>query len=125
MPSSTSVQPWNLNLPAGSYQAWQFSLTIAGSISPFPISGATWEYVVRTSQTDAGTPLIKITTTVSSAGLITPTTATGTVLLEIYAAATAALAPGTYYQTLWMNPGLGNALAWVTGPFVVTGNPQP
>ena len=125
MPSSTSVQPWNLNLPAGSYQAWNFSLTIAGTLLPFPLAATSWEYVVRTTQTDTGAPLIRITTAPSASGLITVTASTGTVLLEIYAAATAALAPGTYYHTLWMNQGLTDAVAWVTGPFIVTGNPQP
>jgi len=125
LPSSTSVQPWNLNLPAGSYQAWQFQMTERGSLTPYPFSGTTWEYVVRATPASSGAALITVTTTVSSDGLITVTDATATVLLEIYAAATASLAPGTYYHALWMNPGEATAFAWVSGPLVIAGAPEP
>jgi hypothetical protein len=124
VPTSTSITPWNLSMPAGSYGAWEFAF--ATGVQPYPISGATWEYVVRVSQTDLTIPpLIEITTTVSAAGLITVTDATASLLLEIYAAATVNLPPGTYYQSLWMDPGDSNAFTWVTGTLVIQGNPQP
>lgn len=124
MPTSTSITPWNLSMPAGSYGAWE--LAFATGTQPYPITGATWEYVARTSQADLTVPpLIKITTTLSAAGLLTVTTAAATVLLEIYSAATAGLAPGTYYHAVWMDPGDDDAFAWVTGSLIIAGNPQP
>jgi len=119
-------------MPAGSLQEWAFTFTIAapfyGPSTPYPITGATWEYVVRANATDVGTPLIDITTTPTSAGLIT-VTSTGSlsqVLLAIYPPATATLTPGSFYHALWMWPGNStSAFTWVTGQLVVQGNPQP
>jgi len=117
-------------MPAGSAQEWAFTLNAAptgGYTPPWPIpDDTTWEYVVRTSPTDVSSPLIEVTTTSSSAGVIavTSTSLLSQVLLTIAAPATAAL-DGTYYHTLWMNPGTSGAYSWVTGVLIVAGNPQP
>lgn len=128
MALSLATNNWQLRMPAGSLQQWQFTFTTPapGSTPPYPISGATFEYVVRTSQSDLGTPVIDITATPSSFGLIvvTSTAALSQVLLDIYPAATASLS-GTYFHALWMNPGGSSALTWFTGLFLVDGNPQP
>lgn len=116
-------------MPAGSLQQWTFTFTVAsasGPATPYPIGGATWEYVARTSPGDLGTPLIDITTTPTSAGVITVTftSVLAQVLLTIYPAATAGL-NGSYSHSLWMDPGTPSALTWCTGSLLVDGNPQP
>ena len=119
-------------MPAGSLQQWNLTLTIPepASSPPFPVAGATWEYVVRSSATDLGTPLVKVTTTVSAAGLITVTSTASVsqLLLAIYPAATATLAPGTYFHAMWMNPALSSALPLFGGSgslLLIEGTPQP
>jgi hypothetical protein len=118
-------------MPAGSLQQWQFGLTdqLPASDLPYPISGATWEYVARSSATDAGTPLIRITTDETTAGQITVTStaSVSSVLLDIFPLATAAL-NGTYWHALWINPGLLSAQAIFGGAqslLIVSANAQP
>lgn len=117
-------------MPAGSLQQWLFTFTYinaSGLQVPYPISGATWEYVARTSPTDTGPPLIDLTTTVSANGVlvVTATATVSTVLLDIYPPATVNLV-GEYWHSLWMNPGNStSAFTWFTGPLLVQGNPQP
>jgi hypothetical protein len=115
---------------AGSYQAWSFTFTLPmpASSPPYPITGATWEYVARTSQTDTSEPpLIEIGTSYTPQGLITITDSAtvSSALLTIYPAATAALAPGAYAHSLWMNPSTSTAFPWFSGPLLIAGNPQP
>ena len=130
MAVSASGTPWTLRMPAGSAQEWAFTLSSAptgGYTPPWPVpGGTTWEYVVRPTPTDDTTPLIEVTTTSSSAGVITVTSTSllSQVLLTVTASATASL-DGTYYHTLWMNPSTSGAYAWVTGVLIVAGNPQP
>lgn len=116
-------------MAAGSLQQWTFAFTqpLPASDPPYPITDATWEYVARTSATDLSTPLIDITTTANSAGLITvtSTSSVSSILLDIYPAATASLTPGTYFHALWMNPGTNSAVTWFTGSLIIEGNPQP
>ena len=68
MPVSSSAQGWGLRMPAGSAQSWTFTFTTSapGGTTPYTITGANWEYVVRTSLTDAGTPAVKIGTTATA-----------------------------------------------------------
>jgi hypothetical protein len=126
---STSVLPWTLQMPAGSLQQWTFTLTspqAVGGPLPYPVSGATWEYVVRASATDLIMPLASITTSASAAGLVT-VTATATLsqaVLAIYPVATAGLA-GIYSHALWMNPGTPSALCVAEGVLQVIASPQP
>jgi hypothetical protein len=128
--NSSSVQAWTLRMPAGSLQQWNFTFTTTapGGNTPYPITGSTWEYVARPTATDmTSPPMIEITTSVTTAGVITVTdsAALSQVQLDIYPAATAALTPGTYFHALWANAGGTSALAWVTGLLIVEGNPQP
>lgn len=129
MANSSSVQQWTLRMPAGSLQQWNttFTTTAPGGTTPYSISASTWEYVVRSTATDTGSPLIDITTSVNSQGLLT-VTATATlsqVLLTMNPAATATLTPGTYWHALWQNPGTSAAVTWWTGNLLIEGNPQP
>ncbi len=116
-------------MPAGSVQSFVFSFvqSLPATTAPWPITGATWEYCVRASPTATGSPLVEITTAASGAGLITITSSAtvSQALLQIYPAATAALAPGTYFHALWMNPATSGAYAWFTGQLLIAGSPQP
>lgn len=132
MTNASGVNAWTLRMPAGSLQQWLFTMTTAappGNV-PYPISGATgWEYIVRTSATDT-TPggVVSITTTVGTPGVltVTGTALQSSVLLDMYPAATATLAPGTYFHALWESPGTpAQAYAWFTGSLIIEGNPQP
>jgi hypothetical protein len=130
MANSISTQPWSLKMDAGAEQQWLFTFTTGapGGTTPWPISGATWEYVARTSATDLTVPpLIKINTVASSAGLLTVTsTATvSSVQLAMYPAATVSLTPGTYYAALWMDPGTTSAVTIFNGLLLINGAPQP
>jgi hypothetical protein len=132
VPVSSSVTPWTLTMPAGSLQQWNVGLTeisaTTGQEIPYPISGFTWEYVVRTSATDM-TPggLFNLTTTPNASGslTVTSTASLSQVQVTIYPAATSSLALGPYAHALWANPGTTSAFAWVTGQLVIAGNPQP
>lgn len=82
----------------------------------YPITGATWEYVVRIGQFDRSTvPLISITTTATSEGVLVVNTAASTVSLALNPAATASMKAGIYSHALWMNPNTATAFLWVSG----------
>jgi hypothetical protein len=125
-----SATAWTLRMAAGSYQAWTFDFTIpqAGSVTPYPVTGATFQYVARPDAADTSQPpLIQVGTTYAPQGLITVTgtASSSSVLLELFQPATAALAPGTYSHALWMYPGDQTSFAWWTGSLIIAGNPQP
>lgn len=93
--------------------------------SLYNITGATWEYVVRIGPSDrSAAPLLSITTTSTSAGVLVVTTSTSTVALTINPAGTASLKPGIYSHTLWMNPNTTTAYAWLTGQFTLNAAAQ-
>lgn len=130
MPNSTATNQWNLRMPAGTLQQWYTTFTTGapGGTTPYRITGSTWEYVARTSQTDVSEPpLVSVTTTLTSQGvlLVTASATVSNVLLQLYPAATAALAPGTYYHSFWQDPGTESAYCWWTGLLLIDGNPQP
>ena len=130
MANSVSTQPWSLRMPAGSLQEWLFTFTTGapGGLTPWSISGATWEYVARTSATDLTVPpLIKITATPGSAGLltVTSTSAVSSVQLTMYPAATVSLTPGVFYHALWENSGTTSQLCIFDGLLLIDGAPQP
>jgi hypothetical protein len=129
--NSSSVQPWALTMPLGSLQQWLFQFTtvnqVTGQSAPYPISGATWEYVVRVNATDGGTAPVSFGTTATSQGVlvVTATPVLSAVQLNLYPAATQGLTPATYAQALWMNPASGSALSWACGPLILQATSQP
>ena len=130
MAVSTAVPAWTLRMAAGSAQQWTFTLTTQtpGGYTPYPIPAlSTWEYVVRATPTDTGTPIFSITTTPGLYGLITvtQTAVLAQVGLSVDATATAALQPGTYYHCMWMNPNTTGALAVFDGSLLIDGAPPP
>ena len=116
-------------MPAGSLQeiACNFVINSPATTAPWPITGNTWEYVVRNTATDVSSPVFSITTTANASGVITitDTASVSQALLSVYPAATAALTPGTYFHSLWQNPSTVNAFAWFTGNLLILGTPQP
>ena len=123
-------QQWTLFLAAGSSAdvTFTFTTTDPGGTTPYPISGDTWEYVVRETAGSSGGPLISVTTSASAAGLITvtATSAVSQALLALYPAATATLGAGSYSHAFWQNPGNPTtAFCWMLGTLTVTGAAQP
>jgi hypothetical protein len=111
MLGSSSVQ-FDIRVPWGSKASWAMQMWNLDGFTPFPVGSHTFEYVVRTTPTDVGTPVIRLrsdapgTPTPAGGGLlsttIVPTMAQ--VNLLIYPPATSALAPPlTYYHGLWMD----------------------
>ena len=131
MANSSSVQPWALTMPLGSLQQWLFNFTtvnvITGQSVPYPIAGASWEYVVRATPTSGGTALISFGTAATSQGVlvVTASPSVSSVQLNLYPAATQGLSPSTMSQALWANPGSGSAIAWLSGPLILQATPQP
>ena len=131
MANSSSVQPWALTMPLGSLQQWLFTFTTVNSITgqsvPYPIAGASWEYVVRATPTSGGTALISFGTAATSQGVlvVTASPSVSSVQLNLYPAATQGLSPSTMSQALWANPGSGSAIAWLSGPLILQATPQP
>ena len=129
MPNTSSVVPWALTMPAGSFQQWNIGFTyLSGGFQvPYPIAGLTWEYVARATPPDL-TPggLFSITTTPSAAGVlvVTATATLSQVQVNINPVATVSLA-GEYWATLWAQPNTSTAFAWLTGPLLVEAVPQP
>lgn len=106
----------------GSLQNWLFSFIYPSTGAIFPISGFTWEYVVRNS---AGSTVISVTTSSSAEGVLTVSTSASTVQLTLYPAATQSLAVGQYSHALWANPSTSSAYTWFSGTLVLGSNPQP
>lgn len=131
MANSSSVQPWALQMPLGSLQQWLFQFTtvnaITGQSAPYPIAGATWEYVVRATPASGGSALISFGTAATSQGVlvVTASPSVSSVQLNLYPAATQGLSPSTMSQALWANPGSGSAIAWLSGPLILQATPQP
>ena len=129
MAYQSTVPQYTLNMPAGSVQelACTFVVNNPATVTPWPITGFTWEYVVRESAAPGASLVFEITTTSSASGVIaiTDTASVSQALLSVYPAATAALTPGTYFHALWSNPGETSAYAWFSGSLIVTGSPQP
>ena len=118
-------------MPLGSLQQWLFNFTtvnvITGQSVPYPIAGASWEYVVRATPGASGTALISFGTAATSQGVIavTATSSLSQVQINMYPAATQGLAPSTYSHSLWMNANSGSAFSWWSGPLIIEGAPQP
>lgn len=117
---------WTLRTPSGSVAEYSISLALSSGAA-YPVTNATWQYVVRVSSSSSGAPLFVIGTTASAAGLITvdADNASTVIQLTLYPAATAKLV-GTYRHSLWMNADSADgAFCWLTGSLVAAPTPQP
>jgi len=70
-------------------------------------------------------PLIDITTTTTTPGVISVNVPAGQITLTINPAATVSIPPGQYYLSLWSNPGTSSAFCWLSGALIIQGTPQP
>lgn len=127
MPLTNAVPTWTLVMPQGSAQLWNFVFTEVASGDPFPISGSTWEYVVRSASGVSAPLVFMLTTTVTIYGVltVTETSSLSQVQMDMYPDATSSLAPGAYYHALWMNPGTTGAYSWFLGLLQVEASPGP
>lgn len=114
------------SIPQGALYTALYVLTNADG-SLYNISAATFEYVVRIDPTDTSiVPLLKITTTPSSNGVLTVNTGSSSVTVTLNPAATANLPIRTLCaQALWMNPGTVTAIPWLSGQFIIMPVSQP
>lgn len=126
MLNSSVPQVWNLTMGYGSLIEYLFTFTYPSTGALYDITGLTWEYVARATGTSSGSPLISVTATPNSQGVLTVTPSASTVLLTLYPAATSSLAPGNYSHSLWSDPGSATAAyTWFSGALTITGNAQP
>jgi phage tail sheath gpL-like len=123
--TQASTVNWT-SIPSGSLYSASFVLTNADG-SLYALSTQTFEYVVRIDPSDSSaTPLIKLTTTSSAAGILTVNTGTSTVTITLNPAATATLPTRNLYaQALWMNPATATAVPWFSGQFIIVPLAQP
>ena len=108
MANSSSVQPWALTMPLGSLQQWLFTLTtvnaITGQSAPYPIAGATWEYVVRATPASGGSALISFGTAATSQGVL-PFTAGQEVVEWVTPGSEWRISAGTAFGLFVTSPG--------------------
>ena len=127
--SASPPQIWTLELAAGSLlqATFTFTTTAPGGVTPYPITGAAWEYVVRPAATSGSTPTFSVTSGGTSAGTIatTATTTLSQIALTIYPTATASLTPGNYAHALWQAPSTSSAFCWASGTLMINGAAQP
>lgn len=123
--TQASTVNWT-SIPTGSLYSASFVLTNADG-SLYNISAATFEYVVRIDPGDTSTtPLVKLTTTPGTEGVLTVNTGTSTVTITLNPAATMTLPTRSLYaHALWMNPATLTAVPWFSGQFIVTPVAQP
>jgi hypothetical protein len=104
----------DIRMPLGSNSSWTVNLFQADGISPFVISGHTFEYIVSTAPFGApspGTTVIRLRSdtpgspTPAGGGLITvvSTSTVAGINFALYPPATTPLTPITYYHALWMD----------------------
>lgn len=93
----------------------------------YPITGLTWELVVRRDASDLVTAsVISVNQTPNTQGAVVANTGASTVTVTLNPVATLALPfRGVYTHTLWANPGLVTATAWAWGGFIVNQVAQP
>lgn len=109
------------SIQMGIGSTWTQNYTIQNADgSAFNTTGKTWEFVIRNdpSESTSTTPVVKVTGTSGSQGVVT--VLNNVVTVSLTAAATAALTQKSYVYSLWMDPGLSDATAWVTGTVFAT-----
>lgn len=113
---------WSTTAAQGSQANYGFGIRNPDG-SPYPITGLTWEYVIRSPD---GRTTVSITTTPSDNGQLTVTTSgQSLVQLTIAPDATSGISAGSYSHALWSNPGTDTAFLWVTGALIVQAVAQP
>lgn len=105
-------QQFDIRMPVGSNSSWSLYMYQADGITPFVITGHTFEYVVMTLPFgQGGTQVIRFRSDApgspvpTGGGLITVvnTSVQTGIQLALYPPATTLLAAQTYYHALWMD----------------------
>jgi hypothetical protein len=117
----------NWTIQSGSSNTAVFTLEDTDG-SLYPLTGLTWEYVVRRDASDlSSAAVITVNETPNAQGVVTVDLNASTVTVTLYPAATATLTQrAVYAHALWADP-TDPALAtcWVYGGFVVNQVAQP
>lgn len=111
--------PATVNVVAAVGSVWSYTYTITNADgTPANITTKTFEFAIRRSVYDTGTPLVSVNSSSStSLGTIVVNTATAAVQVNLTPAATLAIKNGGGPYTLWMDPNLSDATAVVVGQF--------
>lgn len=109
--------PMQANAQAAARGEWVQGYTLTNDDgTPVDLTGATFEFVIRSAVTDLTEPaLVSITATETAQGYLTVTG--NVVLVSVYPAATTLLGQGAWPYALWMNPGTTTATPIVEGTF--------
>ena len=118
----TALLPNNYAIVTAQGSQWSVIITVYnddGSLTN--IVGKTFEFVVRDRTDAAGKVLFSVNNTSStSSGTITVTTSTSSLQVVVTPAATNLLTAGGGPYTLWMDQGLSDATALLTGTFLAS-----
>src|SRR5690242_10931331 len=121
-----ALLPNNYTIVTAQASQWSAVFTVYNEDGTLAnLTGKIFELVVRAT---ASTPsvIFSVTSTASTAsGTITVNTATSAVTVIINPVATALLTGGGGNYTLWMDQGLSDATALVTGVFLAQAVPAP
>lgn len=111
--------PNNYTITAAAASEWATSFTIYNDDGTLAdITNKTFEFVVRNRLGSSGKVTFSVNSTSSTAsGTVTVDVPSATVQVVLTPAATASVVEGGGPYTLWMNPGLADATALVTGTF--------
>lgn len=116
-----------LNVYADVNSQWSHTFTITNSDGSLAaITGKTFEFAVRNSAYDTGSPAVSVSSTAPTAnGSITINATTSQVQVILTPTATGLLKTGGGPYALWMDPGQTDAFATFTGQFIcnVVANP--
>lgn len=108
----------NVVAAVGSIWSYTYTITNADGVTPANLTGKTFEFAIRRSVYDTGTPLVSVNTASStSLGTITVNTTTAAVQVMLTPAATLILKNGGGPYALWMDPNLSDATTVVVGQF--------
>lgn len=122
----TALLPNNYTIVTAQASQWSAVFTVYNEDGTLAnLTGKIFELVVRAT---ASTPsvLFSVTSTASTAnGTVTVDTAASAVTVIVNPAATALLTGGGGNYTLWMDQGLSDATALVTGVFLAQAVPAP
>lgn len=110
-----------VNLTGNAGSRWSEGITLTDeNDAPLDLTGAAFEFVIRTSPVDTSEPaLVSVTAVESPQGYLSVNG--DTVLVVLYPAATALLGRGARPYALWLDPGDPvNATVMVEGTFYST-----
>jgi hypothetical protein len=122
----TALLPNNYTVVTAQGSQWSVVVTVYnedGSLAN--LTGKIFEFIVRSTASSAAS-IFSVTSTASTGnGTILVSTAASAVTVVVNAAATGLLSGGGGNYTLWMDQGLSDATALMTGVFLAQAVPAP